>query len=196
LQVKGLTAGTIGCAASHRRLWESCLISGTPLLILEDDVVTHPGLARFIEAHRARLEGCHIALFGCNTDSVLQARTAQGLTLTCAMQPAHPSQDWIAGALENTDPDRATFLDLIKACGLCSYWLTPEGARFLLEHCFPLSEHTTFVPLLRRQLPGIAIDWKLCSLYEQMNSLVVYPFLAFTPNTESATRTSPPGAAQ
>jgi GR25 family glycosyltransferase involved in LPS biosynthesis/tetratricopeptide (TPR) repeat protein len=190
LQVKGLTAGTIGCAASHRRLWESCLISGKPLLILEDDVVTHPGLVRFIEDHRARLEGCHIALFGCNTDSVLQARTAQGLTLTCAMQPAHPPQDWIAGALENTDPDRATFLDLIKACGLCSYMLTPEGARFLLEHCFPLSEITTFMPLLPRQLPGIAIDWRLCDLYDQMRALIVYPFLAFTPNTKSSTRAS------
>jgi len=188
INVRGLTAGTIGAAASHRRLWESCLISGIPMLILEDDVVTHPGLECFIEAHRARLERCQIALFGCNTDSVLQARTAQGLTLTAAMQPAHPTREWISGALENTDPDRVIFLDLIKACGLCSYWITPKGASFLLNRCFPLSEATTFVPLLRCQLPGIAIDWKLCSLYDQIDALIVHPFLAFTPNTDSATR--------
>jgi GR25 family glycosyltransferase involved in LPS biosynthesis/tetratricopeptide (TPR) repeat protein len=188
LQVKGLTAGTIGCAASHRRLWESCVISGTPMLILEDDVVTHLGLEGFIEGNRARLEACDIALFGCNTDSVLQARTAQGVTLTAVMQPAHPTREWITSALARTDPDHSTFLELSKACGLCCYWITPEGARFLLEHCFPLSEYTTFMPLLRRQLPSIAIDWKLCGLYARMNSLVVYPFLVFTPNADSSTR--------
>jgi GR25 family glycosyltransferase involved in LPS biosynthesis/Flp pilus assembly protein TadD len=189
LQVKGLTAGTIGCAASHRSLWESCLISNTPLLVLEDDVITHPGLELFIEAHRSELETCHVALFGCNTDSVLQARTAQGLTLTAVMEPTYPTQEWITAALAATDPEQVTFLALLKACGLCCYLITPCGAQVMLERSFPLTPLPTFMPLLRQsQLPGIALDWRLCALYPELDALICHPFLAYSPNSDSSTK--------
>ena len=189
LQVKGLTAGMIGCAASHRHLWESCLLSGQPLLVLEDDVMTHPGLESFIASHRTRLEECHIVLFGCNTDSVLQIRTSQGLKLTAAMEPAHPTPEWISSALASTEAECVELLALLKACGTSCYWITPYGAQLLLNRCFPLTEQPTFMPLLQQPLlPGISLDWRICALYGELDALVCQPFLAYSPNTHSSTR--------
>lgn len=40
-----ITPGEIGCYASHKRLWQRCVDSNRPLLIMEDDFCLEPGFA-------------------------------------------------------------------------------------------------------------------------------------------------------
>lgn len=42
--------GELGVWASHYRLWEACLESGLPMVILEDDAVLEPNFADFLES--------------------------------------------------------------------------------------------------------------------------------------------------
>jgi glycosyl transferase family 25 len=44
-----LSAGEIGCFASHYLLWQRCMESGEPLVIMEDDVVIDDGFVRALE---------------------------------------------------------------------------------------------------------------------------------------------------
>jgi len=44
-----LSAGEIGCFASHYLLWQRCMEAGAPLVIMEDDVVIDDGFVRALE---------------------------------------------------------------------------------------------------------------------------------------------------
>jgi glycosyl transferase, family 25 len=44
-----LTAGEIGCFASHYLLWQRCMEAREPLVIMEDDVVVDDGFVRALE---------------------------------------------------------------------------------------------------------------------------------------------------
>jgi len=36
-----LTYGSLGCALSHKKIWEECITANKPFLILEDDIIPH-----------------------------------------------------------------------------------------------------------------------------------------------------------
>jgi len=36
-----LTYGSLGCALSHKKIWEECMMSSKPYLIFEDDIIPH-----------------------------------------------------------------------------------------------------------------------------------------------------------
>jgi Flp pilus assembly protein TadD/GR25 family glycosyltransferase involved in LPS biosynthesis len=186
-----LTPGALGCAASHRAVWEKCSNSKKGFLVMEDDCYTHPEINKFIAKNLERLMGADICFFGINTDSILQSRSSFNLTRISLFYPKHPSQDWIRTALLKTDIRDIEMQKLEKAFGTCAYFVSPKGAQKLNQLIFPLSLKTTDIPLISPKMPAVSIDRSGCSIYSQLDALVCEPFLAYTPNTDSSTKNNP-----
>ncbi len=183
-----VTNGTVGAAASHRLLWQSCLEQNVPLLILEDDVIIHAELNSFLHSHAKELGQADIILFGANTDSSLRYTSRQGLQYSSCFKPRHPELRWILESFAKTEPDNSTLHRLHKACGLSCYLITPEGAKKLLDQVFPLDLQTVEYPFIANGLNQTAIDWRLSALYDSINAYITMPFLAYSPNTDSSTK--------
>ncbi len=188
--------GAAGAAESHRRLWEKAVKTRGGMLIMEDDVVTHEGLADYITTHHELILQTTITHFGINTDSVVQAISPQGLGITALQDPRHPSPEWIHQALSLTNAGKSELWRLLKAFGMCCYFVSPHGAETLLKATFPLSLATTTVPFVSDKVPCNAVDRMLNNVYPATAAFVTVPFLAFTPNTDSSTRLPAPDSHQ
>jgi GR25 family glycosyltransferase involved in LPS biosynthesis len=181
-----LTPGALGCAASHRTLWQQCHRDNTPLLVLEDDCTTHPDIASFIQDNLQTLLDSDVCFLGLNTDSIVQSISPQGVMRVSVFDPQHPSQAWIKATLKQTEARTVALHRLVKGFGLWAYVVSPQGARKLLDGALPLSLATTNVPLLSEAMPAISLDRAACGVYGQLNALVCQPFLAYAPNEGGA----------
>ena len=187
-----LTPGAVGCAASHRAIWARCSNGNKGFLVLEDDCYTHPNINDFIEKNIERLMSADICLFGVNTDSILKRTSQSNLTTLSLFEPKNPTPRWIRAALSKTDIRNVEIHKLEKAFGCCAYFVSPKGAHRLDTQIFPLSLKTTNIPLITDKMPLISIDRSGCSIYSQMDALICEPFLAYTPNINSSTKTKQP----
>jgi glycosyl transferase, family 25 len=182
------TAGEIGCAASHKKLWELAANSKNGMLILEDDAATHPLICEYIRRHQEEIINADIFLFSINTDSILEVEAPNGLRQVLVFDQKYPSYTWIESALKQTRIDETQMWRLIKGFGLCCYFLTPKGAKRILELVFPLTLERTALPLLNISVPGINVDKRLIAFYESIDARISMPFLAWSPNSDSTTR--------
>jgi len=182
-----VTDGTVGCAASHRAVWRMIASADRGAVIMEDDVITHPEIAGYLAANGKLLANAEAIFLSVNTDSVLSTVSTQGLHVQEIMSPQYPSEDWIRNALARTAINEVRWYRMLKGLGLCCYWLSPEGARKLLELCFPLTSDGTDLPFMKDPWPGSAIDGRMNAFFPSMRVYVTRPFLAYSPNTDSAT---------
>ncbi len=179
--------GTVGCAASHREMWRHVAASNDGAVIMEDDVVTHPHLGAYIAAHIEGLRKADIVFFSVNTDAVLQTVSPQGLVSRELMHPKTPDLAWITNAFQQTALPQVQIFRLLKGFGLCCYWVSPIGAKKLLESCYPLTQDGTDIPFMKDKWPGSAIDGRMNAFYPSMLAFVTRPFLAYSPNNDSST---------
>ncbi|WP_027813084.1 hypothetical protein [Burkholderia cenocepacia] len=75
-----------------------------------------------------------------------------------------------------------TGMDLLEFHGICAYTISPAGARFLLDHCFPLQPEMLFSHGFGRMLPNYRIDVAMNKFYGAMRSVAAFPPLAVTMN--------------
>lgn len=183
-----LTLGAIGCAASHKAIWDRAAKGSKGYFVLEDDCHTHPRITDFIRKNLARLMTIDICFFGINTDSILQTIAPSGLASLSLFEPKHPSPEWIRNAHSKTSINEVALHRLIKAFGHCAYFISPGGAGRLSARLFPLSLQTTAIPLVTDKMPAISIDRAGCRAYSQLQAFICQPFLAYTPNTDSTTK--------
>lgn len=183
-----LTNGAVGCAASHKAIWDEAAISGNGYLILEDDCYTHPQISDFIKNNLDRLMNIDICFFGVNTDSILQSISPAGLATLSLFDPNYPSPEWIIDTLSKTSVQEVKMHRLIKAFGFCAYFISPRGGRSLSTEIFPLSLTTTNIPLITDKMPAISIDRAGCRIYAHLEAYICQPFLAYTPNNDSTTK--------
>jgi hypothetical protein len=133
-----------------------------------------------------------ICLFGINTDSILQRTSPSNLTILSLFEPKNPSPSWIRSAISKTDIRNVEMHKLEKAFGTCAYFISPKGAQRLGAQIFPLSLKTTKIPLITDKMPASSIDRSGCSIYSQLEAFICEPFLAYTPNIDSSTKTREP----
>ena len=183
-----LTNGAIGCAASHKAIWEKVAIEGEGYFVVEDDCHTHPEISKFINSNLDRLANFDICFFGINTDSILKSVAPTGLISLSLFSPKHPSEEWISNALSKTSTQEVAMHRLINGFGLCAYFISPSGAKKLCAKIFPLSLATTNIPLISNKMPASSIDRAANSVYSRLQAFICQPFLAYTPNTDSQTR--------
>jgi glycosyl transferase family 25 len=182
-----VTRGALGCAISHWTLWWKAIYEQKSLLILEDDVVTHGDVLGWID----RSEACRTAdmvLFGINTDSVVEAVSPEGVHQISIFGETHPDYASIASKLALTKSADVRLWRLLAGFGQCCYLVTPHGAKKLVETVLPLRLDTIAIALMDLPIPCISTDRRLNALFATMDAYLAMPFLAWTPNMDSATR--------
>jgi GR25 family glycosyltransferase involved in LPS biosynthesis len=186
-----VTDGMLGCALSHWSLWQEAIKSNSGLLILEDDVIVHPGLSEHVATLASRLPDADIVLFGLNTNSVMDAQSPQGLRQVSTFYELYPSHEWIQSALARTTVEGVVHWRLFRGFGTSCYFITGAGARRLSSSLFPLRLDGPSVPLLTNRISGIELDRRMNAMYDVINAYISVPFLAYTPNIDSSTKAPP-----
>jgi GR25 family glycosyltransferase involved in LPS biosynthesis len=182
------TDGTVGCAASHRELWKRVAASASGALIMEDDVFTHPQIHECINMNKELFEKQHIIHFSMNTDSVVDVQEPSGLRRVSIFWPKNPNLQWIESALRKTLLQRVGLSKLFIGFGTSCYFLSVRGAQALLKDVFPLRLDGVNIPLISKNMPQLSIDRRLNALYKSYDAFLCTPFLAYSPNDDSATR--------
>ncbi|MBR8091674.1 glycosyltransferase family 25 protein [Burkholderia cenocepacia] len=175
------TRGAIGIAMTTHRLWTHIAAGSELVTIVEDDAIFRPDFdetaMQFLAAHAGRYD---FVAWGYNFDSILRGAIFNSRTpVTMRFDEAA-----LAHAVDDFRTDRGPVLvmELLEFYGICAYTISPAGARFLLDHCFPLRPETLFSHGLGRTLPNYGIDVAMNKFYGAMRSVAAFPPLAVTMN--------------
>jgi GR25 family glycosyltransferase involved in LPS biosynthesis len=190
-----LTDGAVGCGASHRALWREAAEKKIGMLILEDDVMTHPQLTAFIDHNLDFLLRTDITLFTVNTDSYLESISPEGVHSLQHFIRQHPPYEWIKATLDRTSLKSIRAHKLLACFGRAAYFLSPKGAGILEEKTFPLSLERMKTPLPNFTITARSVDRKGNFFYKKINAAITVPFLAYTPNDDSTTNKKNEGSA-
>lgn len=165
-------------AASHRALWMEAASSPSGLLILETDVITHPELEDFV-GNIIEITRFDLIVFSIDTGGVCETVSPQGLQVVSKFQPRNPSPEWIEEALLRTNVQNVELHRLVNGPGSSCYYISPPGAKKLLDTLFPTGPDGVPIPATAKNMMADSIDRRMNSLYPQMNVFVTSPFLAW-----------------
>lgn len=178
------TAGALGCALSHKKIWEHCVSTGVATTVAEDDAVFNGHFEeRAAEVLRRLPVGWDIILWGWNFDSVLHVEMMEGINQSvmrfdCPMLGSRVSE--FQGKNYDVLP-----LRLIAAFGTVCYSVAPKGAQRLREACFPLTNETIYVPAFRSDILSFNIDASMNKCYRILQAYVAFPPLVWTENDKA-----------
>jgi GR25 family glycosyltransferase involved in LPS biosynthesis len=199
------TPGAVGCALSHRKVWDLCIVRGTPVTVAEDDAVFNRYFEERAASVLARLPfNWDIVLWGWNFDSILHVEFIEGVKESVMKfdarnlglpQPGEPAAQVAAGSrgasvFQQRDYDVLP-LRLLGAFGTVCYSVSPSGAARLRDLCFPLRHEIISVPGLGRDLPNYGIDTVMNKHYRSLNSYVSFPPLVWTENDKAISDVGP-----
>jgi len=178
------TPGAIGCAASHRALWQRADRTATNLLICEDDVTCRHDIAPQIRAILATPGEWDVILLGYNTNTVLDVKISSAFDFGGFFSNEYPT----AAQLEAFARETTTVLTarLNNAFGLCAYLVSPEGARKLMT-LFPMDNRAVYIPGSKVKFgfdtfTCSTLDMLTNTLYPHMNAYACVPPLALPLN--------------
>lgn len=175
-----MTPGAIGNALSHRALWERCVDSSAPLLILEDDAYLAPAAAGWLDVIARHLAQCDLVHLGYNRDAWLELAYVPGVW--CTVQFDQGAWPHVVEALPELDRGARSGRAILEArtvWGTPGYAVGPAGAANLLRHCVPLDARLP----VNRAVPQ-AIDGVVNSLAQagRVHMRAVFPPLVVGPN--------------
>ena len=177
--------GALGCAMSHKILWQLAASSGTPITICEDDAILHPDFS----AHRARIidslgDEWDFVQWGWNFDAPLVAEILPLLS-PCLLRF---NQDFLRAAWHGYMANKVnpTLMKLVASFGLLCYSISPKGARKFLEACFPLEDFDLNLPITGAKIPNYGIDVAINVVHPKAESLLTFPPLAISLNDHAS----------
>lgn len=174
-------SGAIGCALSHRALWQECAASDQPLTIAEDDAVfRHDFPTRYPQALAGLPLDWDFVLWGWNFDFWLGVDFIPGVSSSLVMCNQAQMRLAIPQFQQFAEPPRLLRLD--KVWGIPAYTMSPRGARRFLAGCFPLKELEIRLHVERLPLGNTGIDSQMNQIYPETLSYVAFPPLVVTPN--------------
>jgi glycosyl transferase family 25 len=177
--------GDLGCALSHRALWERCVREAQPLMIFEDDAILRADFATAVRPLIQSLPGAwEVLVLGYNFDSILDVQLVPGLDLQARFSKHDLSDESIRRFVTERRPP--ALLPLNNAFGLSAYAVSPRGAERLLDVCFPLANAAVGIPALQQIVtPAVTIDTFTNAHYRSVHAFCAIPPLAITPNDDS-----------
>lgn len=177
--------GALGCAMSHKRMWDLCVASSAAITLAEDDAVFNRHFGEKATAVMARLpKNWDIVLWGWNFDSILHVEIFPGLKDSVL----HFDSSKLGPKLIDFQNQRYDVLPfrLWGAFGFVCYSISTQGARRLLERCFPLTTEPIPIPGLRRTVSNFGIDVAMNKHYRDLNAYVSFPPLVWTENDKTS----------
>jgi len=181
------TWGHLGCALSHRSLWEEAARSADDdvLVILEDDGEVCPQfgarLRRVLQLAKNR-EPWDVVHLGFNTDAPLTIQLdspRMEVQLIC-QDDGRPVEIGALFAIswpETSPEDEMLLARVIDIHGICGYAVSGRGARHLLETCFPMTATSIDGTISRKTREGL------------LKALIVIPPLVLSANDHAGSDT-------
>lgn len=159
------TWGHLGCALSHRSLWEEAARSDDDdvLVILEDDGQVCPQfgarLRRVLELAKNR-EPWDVVHLGFNTDAPLTIRLdfpRMEIQLICHDngRPIGMGAPFAVSWPEKPPDDAMLLARVVDIHGICGYAVSGRGARHLLAACFPMTATSIDGTISRKTREGL-----------------------------------------
>jgi len=184
------TMGFLGSAMSHRALWQKCVELRHAILIFEDDVFLPDSLRDWSEQVCYELaNGCDILYLGYNRDAIISLGYGDGAWCNIAFQTSTTAFDDEAQRHNQwSGRNSHCVLDAQLAWGITAYAISPQSARSLLSHCFPLSnKHRVRMDASGRLLVPYSLDGIINVAVQRglIKSRVVFPPLVIGPNEPS-----------
>lgn len=185
--------GALGCAMSHKSVWEDCARRESGGTVAEDDAIFNLYFARKASAVIQSLPvDWDIILWGWNFNGGLEVGLMEGLGESLMIFNRTKLGTKIH-EFRKMEYDVMP-LRLCGVFGLIAYSFSPKGARLLLEKCFPLRKELIDVPSIGRILgiPSMSehmrssgLDIALNKHYPTLKSYVAIPPLVWTENDKS-----------
>ena len=180
--------GAIGCALSHRALWQKCVDTG-PLIVFEDDAHMRGDFVTAVPQVMSRITGLwDIVLFGYNTNAQLNLRVEGAFDTRIRFAPRFPTDADLATFVASRDP--AVPFRLVSAFGNCGYAISPPGARKLLANCFPLDGRILNLPGLVAPIRVEHIDSMMNWFYPTLTAYACVAPLVLSPNVQETSHTA------
>lgn len=177
----------IGCALSHLTLWNECINTNQPITILEDDAITR---FDFEQKHKQIIdelpEDWDIIYWGWNFDSIIKVKFAQSnisINLTADNKKLY-TPNIIKQFQQSIVP--VSVFDVQNLWGTCSYSISPKGAKYFKEKCFPLTNKSypfIIYPRYDQVIVNTAgIDATMNSFFHDSKVYMTFPSLSLTLN--------------
>lgn len=182
-QYEHFTPGQLGCAMSHRMLWQKCVEKDTPLIIFEDDAVLRQDFAAgFTHIYQQLPATWDCVLLGYNFDSILDIEIMPGVNLQGSFSPPGFSQANQQAFVATTV--MPSLLPLNNVFGVSAYAISPKGAQQLMNLCFPLTASAVAIPALKQiLLPTSNVDGFMNIHYRRLRAFCIVPPLVINPNS-------------
>ncbi|MBL8547039.1 MAG: glycosyltransferase family 25 protein [Hyphomonadaceae bacterium] len=180
------SAGAIGNALSHHKLWAEAAQTQTPVFVCEDDACLRGDFAAQAAGALAQLApGWDVVFLGYNTNATIAAQSADGLKVLLNFdESAKKSAGYFDNFARMAAPAPAPLL-CFQAWGTLAYALSPQGAAKLLQLCFPLSGKTEIMMFgQNRMLKPYTLDGMINVALQRapVNAYCVFPPLAVSSN--------------
>ncbi|HEY1789255.1 MAG TPA: glycosyltransferase family 25 protein [Verrucomicrobiae bacterium] len=176
------TFRTPGCSLAHRNLWLRSLETQTALIVCEDDAVIRQDFrAQFSKCLNALPTGWDFLLLGYNFDSFLDVEIIPGIeSLSGRFTDMALTSSRLKNFQNSVTP--ISVLPLRNAFGTPAYAVSPSGAKFLLEHVFPLRNVPVPLPFEKRAMVSYSMDAIMNRFYRKMKAFACLPPLVVSPN--------------
>lgn len=178
--------GTIGCALSHKALWEMCININKPIIVCEDDAILRNDLIE--KLNQDLFNEIDFILLGYNFDSFIIYELIKGMVTSYTSFIENSKINYL-DFLKSQDSlkinSSVSFYKLYNGYGVPGYLITPSGAKKLLEMCFPLRVISHFNPIIKRTINTYTLDCIQNVFYSSIDALICVPPLCVTPNDKS-----------
>ncbi|MFP2874129.1 glycosyltransferase family 25 protein [Acetobacter tropicalis] len=173
------SSGALGSAVSHMRLWQDAIQSQMVRHIAEDDAIIRPDFHEiYHEAVKAAPEW-DIFLWSYNDDWPVGLVSTFGHVASLKGKDISP--DFIVRNYRIFQEDRRkpSLLPLSSAAGIGFYSISPQGAKKLIDACFPLQGlHARYAGDTDMRWQNRALDVEMSRHYQTLNAYVSYPPMA------------------
>ena len=181
-----VSAGALGNALSHHKLWVEAVTSSGPTFIFEDDACLRADfVTQAMEALAQIPADWDFVFFGYNTNAIVAVQSRDGLkALLHFDEGAKRNADYFTTFARDPAPAPTPLL-CFQAWGTLAYAISPRGAARLLKLCFPLSgANDIFMFGQNRKLQPYTLDGMINVALQRapLSAYCLFPPLAVSAN--------------
>jgi GR25 family glycosyltransferase involved in LPS biosynthesis len=174
------TKGAYGCALSHLYLWDISIEKNQIITIIEDDTILRDDFEIQKNIMMKQKSNWDIILWGWNFDHVLSLNLIPNISPI--MMLFNQNQLRESTDIFKKETYESTLFPLDKTFGIPAYSISPKGALFFKEYCFPLQPFEIVFPLMNRKMQNNGIDIAMNRIYSSSRSFACFPPIAITKN--------------